>query len=204
MDNDLILLPPPTTRGTTSLEETLAKRRSVRAYRDTPLALEQLSQLLWAAQGVTASGGLRTAPSAGATYPLEIFVVTGPRGVTGLAEGVYRYEVTGHGLSLVKAGDFGELLADAALGQDFIAAAPVNIVIGAEPRRTEECYGRRGERYVLIEVGHAAQNIHLQCVSLGLGSVPVAAFDDAAVQRVLGMATAIRPLYIIPVGRSSR
>lgn len=158
MDNDrsLIPLPMPMSKGKVSVEEAIGKRRSVRTYLSIPLSLRQLSQVLWAAQGITGGGWLRAAPSAGATYPLEVFVVAGHGGVEGLEAGVYRYSVERHGLVLHTAVDHRSKLASAALGQSFITAAPVSIVLCAVFSRTAECYGRRAERYVHMEVGHAA------------------------------------------------
>jgi SagB-type dehydrogenase family enzyme len=184
-----------------SLEETIAIRRSIRRYRSAPLTFPQLSQILWSAQGITGAGGLRAAPSAGATYPLETFAVIGKQAVEELLPGVYHYEVDSHSLTLHKPGDFRLDLARAALDQGFIAAAPVDIVICAIYPRTCYRYGRRGERYVHMEVGHVGENIHLQAVALGLASVEVGAFSDEEVRKILGLEEEIRPLYIMPVGK---
>jgi SagB-type dehydrogenase family enzyme len=187
-------LPQPRSKGPLSVEEAIAGRRSVRSYAPQGLTDEELSQLLWAAQGITERRqGLRAAPSAGATYPLETYVVT--------AEGVFHYEPAGHALRATRAGDVRTKLAAAALGQEFVRRAPVTIVLAAVPERTTRRYGRRGLTYVHMEAGHAAQNMHLQAVALGLGSVPVGAFDDDAVTEVLGLPPAQIPLYLIPVGR---
>jgi SagB-type dehydrogenase family enzyme len=208
----VIKLPPPLLKGKASLEEAIAKRRSVRRYSLEPLALFQLSQILWSAQGVTGAGKLRAAPSAGATYPLEIFVVVGKQAVIAseakqpqeeLEAGIYHYEVDAHSLSLHKPGDFRLDLARAALDEGFIASAPVDIVVCALYTRTSYSYGRRGERYVHMEVGHVGQNIHLQAVALGLATVEVGAFDDEDVRRVLGVEEQIKPLYIMPIGKLS-
>ena len=210
MAKTIIKLPSPELKGNVSLEETIVRRRSVRRYRGEPLDLSQLSQILWSAQGVTGSRGFRAAPSAGATYPLEIFVVVGRQGLIAseskqpaqeLQAGVYHYEVDSHSLILHKATDLRPDLARATLDQEFIIDAPVDIVICALYHRTSYRYGKRGERYVHIEVGHAGENIHLQAVALGLATVEVGAFHDEEVRKVLGVDEQIKPLYIMPVGK---
>jgi SagB-type dehydrogenase family enzyme len=197
----VIKLPPPLLKGKVSLEEAITKRRSVRKYRPESLVLFQLSQILWSAQGVTGGGRLRAAPSAGATYPLELFAVIGKQAIEELETGIYHYEVDLHSLSLHKPGDFRIDLARAALDEGFIAVAPVDIVICALHTRTSYRYGRRGERYVHMEVGHVGQNIHLQAVALGLATVEVGAFDDEDVRKVLDVEEQIKPLYIMPIGK---
>jgi len=194
-------LPPPRERGETSLEEAIARRRSVRRYRRESLSLSQLSQVLWAAQGITSADGLRAAPSAGATYPLEVYVFVGRDGVEGLEQGIYHYDVEDHSLSLHKGGDLRGQLSVAALDEEFIAQAPVDIVICALYERTSWRYGRRAERYVHMEVGHVGENIHLQAAALGLAVVMVGAFYDEEVSRVMGLEKEVKPLYIIPLGK---
>lgn len=188
-------LPEPSLKGEVSVEETIEGRRSVRSFSPGALTLEEISQLLWAAQGVTEERrGFRAAPSAGATYPLELYLVT--------EDGIHSYAPDGHILEPVKSGDMRSSLAGAALGQRFVAEAQASIVITAVYARTAGRYGaERGRRYVHIEAGHAAQNIHLQAVALGLGSVPVGAFRDAEVSGALSLPEGHEPLYIIPVGR---
>ncbi len=187
-------LPEPTTKGTMSVEEAIARRRSVRSFASDKLTDGQLSQLLWAAQGITDKGSeLRAAPSAGATYPLEVYAVT--------QESICHYDPSRHELKAVKTGDLRGKLADAALGQGFIREAPLTIVFTAVPSRTTGTYGKRGDRYIHMEAGHAAQNVHLQAVALGLGSVPVGAFSDDEVAAVLGCSGKETPLYIVPVGK---
>lgn len=209
MDKTEITLPPPQLKGRFSLEETIAKRRSVRTYRAEALTLSQLSQILWAAQGLTGREKLKTAPSAGATYPLEIFVFIGKQGITAseaqpasgeIQAGIYHYEAHSHSLSLHKPGDSRPALARAALNQEFVLEAPVDVVICALYHRTCSTYGRRGERYTHMEVGHAGENIHLQAVALDLATVEVGAFRDEEVRDILGVEEEIRPLYIMPVG----
>ncbi len=180
------------------LTETLRLRRSVRDYAPAALTLEAAAQLLWAAQGITSPDGLRTAPSAGALYPLELHLVAGK--VEGLPDGSYRYDPERHSLTLTAPGDLRSALAHAALDQSWIARAPAVVVIAAVPKRTTRKYGERGIRYVHIEVGHAGQNLLLQAVGLGLRSVVVGAFRDRAVQQLLGLASDEHPLAILPVG----
>ncbi len=191
----------PRTSGPVSVEEALARRRSIREYADEPLTMDQVMQLLWAAQGITnAVYGFRTAPSAGGTYPLEIYVVTKPSGVVGLEAGIYRYEPREHALIRMISGDFSGQLMAAALDQEWVGAAPVNLVITAVLERTTGKYGERGVRYVWQETGHAAQNVYLQAVALGLGNVVIGGFHDTEVQRILELSDLEKPAYVIPVG----
>jgi SagB-type dehydrogenase family enzyme len=190
-----IKLSNPKEKGSTSIEETLNKRRSVRDYKTGSLSLEQVSQLLWAASGRNLYR--RTAPSAGATYPLEIYLVAGK--VEGLEPGIYHYSFSRHSLEMTKEQDLRSRLSRAALGQEMIEEAPVNIIIAADYGRTTNHYGQRGIRYVHMEVGHVGQNISLQAIALRLGTVMVGAFEDEEVKEVLGIKE--EPLYIIPVGK---
>jgi SagB-type dehydrogenase family enzyme len=169
----------------------------VRNFSPESLRLAGLGQVLWAAQGRTAGGGGRTAPSAGATYPLELYVA--PARVRGLAPALYRYESGGHLLRLVRDDDIRVRLATAAYGQACLRGAAAVLVLSAEDSRTTARYGERGLRYADMEAGHVGQNIHLECTALGLGTVMVGAFCDDSVSRLLG--TGERPLYLIPVGR---
>jgi SagB-type dehydrogenase family enzyme len=196
-----IRLPDPITTGGLPFVETVSNRRSVRDFSPAPLQLFQLSQILWAAQGITSSNSeARAVPSAGATYPLEIYTVVGENGVETLENGIYRYDIINHALALHLAGDWRADLANAALNQDFIAVAPVTLVICADSSRTMARYNTRGERYVFMEVGHAGQNIYLQATALNLGTVAVGAFRDEEVRRVIQLSGKIKPLYIMPVG----
>lgn len=189
-----INLPEPAMEGRMTLEEAIKGRRSVRSFSDGDIDAASAGMLLWAAQGITCrSRGFRAAPSAGAAYPLELYLVN--------AEGVYVYVPSDHALEPVKPGDRRIALSRAALGQGFVAQAPASIVITAVYGRTRRRYGARAERYVHIEAGHAAQNIHLQAVALGLASVPVGAFRDEEVSDILSLPGDRSPLYIIPVGR---
>lgn len=196
---ETIQLPPPKLDGGLSVEQSLHKRRSVRRYRGGSLPLDEVSQLLWAAQGITSVEGFRTAPSAGALYPLEVYLVAGD--VTGLTEGIYRHLPQGHRLVQVGKGDKRGSLAAAALGQQWVGEGAAALVFSAVYERTTRKYGSRGSRYVHIEVGHAAQNVFLQAVSDGLNAVVVGAFDDEAVKRVIQMPEQEQPLYIMPIGK---
>ena len=197
--NQMIELVPPRSESSVSLEAALQKRRSIRSFKDKPVSLAAVSQLLWAAQGITGPNGFRTAPSAGALYPLEIYVVGGK--ITDLAAGIYRYRPRQHALVKVKAGDHRRTLYREALSQSAVSEAPLSLVITGIPERTTSKYGNRGIRYVFMEAGHAAQNICLQAVALELGSVVIGAFSDQAVGELLQVGRDTIPLYIIPVGK---
>ncbi len=193
------VLPEPRYDSDWSVERALRDRRSVREFSNAALSLDQVAQLLWAAQGMTSTEGFRTAPSAGALYPLEVYVVVG--NVTGLSPGVYRYLASGHKLLPIAQTDKRDKLAAAALGQGWVKRNAVLLVFSAIEKRTTRKYGRRGIRYIYIEVGHAAQNVFLQAVALGLDAVVVGAFDDERVERIINMDTGERALYLMPVGR---
>ena len=198
-------LPEPRTEGRFSLEKAINDRRTVRSFTSQPIALEQFSQLLWAAQGVTGGRGLkRTAPSAGALYPMDIYAVVGTNGIEGLKAGVYHYEPTDHAVSFVTEGDRRNALATAALSQMWMAKPPLNIVLAAEYDRITLKYGKRGVRYAMIEAGHIGQNIFLQAEALGLGAGIVGAFDDEDVIRVLKIPRSHEPLLIMPLGHKRR
>lgn len=194
-----ITLPPAKYSSSTSIEESILNRRSIRDYLDRPISLAQLGQLLWAAQGINRpETGKRTAPSAGARYPLEFYVVA--REVEGVPEGIYKYSPQGHVLRAIVRADSIERLATAAIDQDWIADAAAVLVISAVFQRTTSRYGERGERYVHMDVGIAAQNVYLQSESLGLGTVFVGAFDDEQIHSVLGLPGEERPLCLLPIG----
>jgi SagB-type dehydrogenase family enzyme len=197
--SEKIKLPEPKYIGVISVEEALMKRRSVRAFKEGPVMLAELSQLMWAAQGMADQRGLRTAPSAGALYPLELYVVAG--NVTGLPPGVYKYGRERHELLSLAKGDRRNDLCNAALGQSSIRRAALVLVLSGVYERTTAKYGERGIRYVHMEAGHAAQNVYLQTVSLGLGTVVIGAFQDEEVKRLLKMGDRESPLYIMPVGK---
>lgn len=187
-------LPMPAVAGKMSVETALAQRRSVREFNDRPLTAAELGQLLWAAQGITNERGYRTAPSAGALYPLEVYVAT--------ADGLYHYEAGRHALNVFSESDVRPELQEAALNQAPVGQAPAVFVIVAVYERTAVKYGdERSSRYVHLEAGHAAQNLLLQAVALGLGAVPIGAFDDERVQQAMGLPAEQQPLYLIPVGQ---
>jgi SagB-type dehydrogenase family enzyme len=188
----IITLPDPDKSGLLPLEQAIAARRSRRDFLAEPLTIEQIGQLLWAAQGQQEAGRYRTCPSAGATYPLEVFVVT--------AEGLCVYLPDEHSLQKLSDQDLRSGLALAAWGQRFVEAAPLTLVFVARFSRTTGRYGDRGIRYVYMEAGHAAQNVHLQAEALGLGSVAVGAFDDAAVGGVLSLPENLEPIYMVTAG----
>jgi SagB-type dehydrogenase family enzyme len=196
-----IELPKPVLAGRASLEEAIAARRSVRQYEDKPLALSEISQLLWAAQGVIGVKGMRTAPSAGALYPLEIVLIAGK--VLSLEPGIYRYLPDTHSLVQTVEGDRREELSDAALGQSSVRHAPAVFALTATTGRMTSKYRDRGIRYIWIETGHVAQNLCLQAASLGIGTVPVGAFNDKEVRNALGLSDGEEPLYLIPSGKYS-
>jgi len=197
--NKTIQLPTPVTKGKVSLEETIKKRRSRRSFKDKALNLNQISQILWAAQGITEEKGYkRAAPSAGALYPLEIYLVV--TNVETLDAGVYHYNPVNHSLDLILPGNYQVALAKACLGQMFIVDAPISIVVTAQYKRTTSKYGERGIRYVHIEVGHVGQNICLETVSLGLVTVTIGAFWGEEVSKVLHLPERHKPIYVLPVG----
>ncbi len=193
-----IKLPAPHTSGQLAVEGALQQRRSLRSFGPAPLSLAEVGQLLWAAQGITDGRGRRTAPSAGALYPLELYLVAG--NVTGLPAGVYRYLPASHELLPVVAGDRRQQAA-AACRQRWVAEAPAAVALTAVFPRTAKKYGERATRYVPFEAGAAAENLALQAVALGLGTTVVGAFDDAELAAALGAAADEQPLALVPVGR---
>lgn len=195
-----IALPDPRLKGEMSLEEAILKRRSRRSFRDSPLTLGEISQVLWAAQGITGETGLRAAPSAGALYPLDLYLVVGKEGVEGLDEGVYHYVPQSHSLEPTLEGDVRQTLARLSLQQMSIADAPLSLLITAEYERTTGKYGDRGVRYVHMEAGHAGQNVYLQAEALGLGTVVIGAFQDEEISEALNLPRSYRPLYVMPIG----
>ena len=188
----IINLPEPNQDSSVSLEQAITKRRSRRKFVSKALTLEQIGQLCWAAQGQEAHIRYRTAPSAGATYPLELLVVT--------CDGLFQYLPAKHSLERLTDQNLRTELTMAAWGQKFIVDAPLTLVFAAQFSRTTGRYGQRGIRYVYIEAGHAAQNVHLQAEALGLGSVAVGAFDDTSVSKVLSLPDYLEPLYMVIVG----
>ena len=197
---ELVKLPPPSYKGTMSVEEALKVRRTVRQFASRGLDLKQISQLLWGADGLSDPRGLRTAASAGATYPLEIYLVVGEHGVMDLPAGVYRYRVQEHALEPTLKGEQRQAVARAALHQGWMAEAPVMVIIAAAYRRCTARYGERGIMYTHMESGHVGTNVFLQAEALGLGAGIVGAFDDRGISQVLQLPREQVPLLIMPVG----
>jgi SagB-type dehydrogenase family enzyme len=190
---ETIKLPMPKTVGKMTLEESLYHRRSERSFTNAYLKDEQISQLLWAAQGITdPNWGFRTTPSAGSVYPLELYLVK--------PEGVYHYIPNSHTLELHLKGDKRPSLVRASLGQAYIGEASACIIITAVYDRTREKFGQRSDRYVMMEAGHAAQNILLEATAMGLGVISVGSFWDDVVISTLNLPYGYEPLYIIPIG----
>ena len=188
-------LPEPQTRGGMPVAEALATRRSHREFADDPVSIDYIAQLCWAAQGITDSAdSLRTAPSAGAMFPVTVFVVT--------HEGAYEYRPRNHSLRLVLEGDIRGSLQQAALGQGCVGSAPICIVITIDVSRTASKYGRRAERYCLLEAGHVAQNVLLEATALGLIGVPVGAFEDEQVAVIMHLRGGLKPVYLLPLGHA--
>jgi len=188
----MIKLPEPKFKGEFTLEEVLKKRRTCREFvKDKKLTLEQISQLLWATYGITEKRySLKTAPSAGARYPLDIYVAK--------EDGVFKYIPEEHSLIEISKEDIREKIAIASYDQDFIADAPCVFIFYAIYERTTSRYGERGIRYVHFDLGHAAQNLLLQAEALSLGACPVGAFNDSEIKKILKVKG--EPLYIVPVG----
>jgi SagB-type dehydrogenase family enzyme len=192
-------LPAPAFVGSVSVEKALRQRRSVREFAAAPLTFQDVAQLLWAAQGVTHPKGFRTAPSAGALAPLDIYLVAGD--VTGLPAGLYRYLPSGHALAAILRNDLRGQLLEAALGQFAVGQAPALLVIAGTYQRTAGRYGNRAERYVHMEAGHVSQCVYLQATARGLATVLIGAFDDQKVHEALSLPTDQAPLALMPVGR---
>ncbi len=192
-----MLLAKPTLKGEVSIEEALARRRSVRKFSDKSLKVKEIAQLLWAAQGITSDKGKRTAPSAGALYPLSIYLVAGD--VDGLSPGVYRYRPKAHAIVKIKGADQRAKLTRAAGGQRWVGDAPATIVIAVNYGRMDH-YHQRGKMYADMEQGHAAQNILLQATALGLGAVPVGAVSEAGLAKVLDLPAEFTAEYLVSVG----
>lgn len=188
----IIKLTKPKLKGNVSLEEAISKRRSVRNFSSEKISEKDISQLLWACQGLTSSLGLRAVPSAGALYPLEIYVAK--------EDGLYHYLPKGHELEKKSDKDLRSKLKAASLNQGYVEKAPLVIIICAIYERVTSRYGERGKMYTDVEVGHAAQNIHLEAVSLGLASVPVGAFSESEVSKILKLQGKEKAIYIIPIG----
>src|SRR4030042_1392021 len=201
MGHASISLPKPSFDGKVSVEKAIKERRTIRDFEERILSLAHLSQLLWAAQGITDSvAGRRAAPSGGALYPLDIYIVIGENGVEKIEAGGFHYLPKEHSISLISKGDRRKEMSSASLGQRWMAKAPVIFVITAEYRRITGKYGERGIRYALIEVGHVGQNLFLQAEALGLGAGIVGAFNDLEVSKGASLPPKNEPLLIMPVG----
>jgi len=201
-DKKPVKLPAPRMKGEMTVEEALQNRRSKRQYKKRPLKLEEVSQLLWAAQGITKDGFFRTTPSAGTMYGLEVYLVAGE--VTGLEAGIYKYKPLTHELVLVRDGDLRYELADAALAQLFVEKAPATIILAGVYERSEKKYTDRGVMYTNMEAGHAGQNIYLQAAALGLGTCAVGSFLPVEVKKLVNMPINEEPLYLFPVGEPEK
>jgi len=195
---EVMQLPEPVTDGKMSLEKALTLRRSIRSYSEKPLTVNEISQLLWSAQGVTNERGFRTAPSAGATFPLKMYFAVNTS--EDLEQGVYQYIPEDHSIKLIRMGYYSDDLTRASLGQSMVKDASVVFIFGAIYERTTGRYGERGIRYVYNEIGHASQNLHLQAAALNLGTVVIGAYNDDEVERILDLGDDINVLYIMPVG----
>ena len=197
-----IELPPPTYEGMT-LEEALKQRRSIRTFNNSNLTLQEISQLLFSAQGITDETNLyRTAPSAGALYPIETYLIANR--VDGLEKGIYHYNIGGHSLELLREGDFSEEILEACLNQQSTKEAAALFVFTAVFERTKSKYGERGMRYIYIEAGHISQNLLLEATSLNLAAVPIGGFSDEGVNSLIGVdGTSESAVYINAVGKKS-
>ena len=193
-------LPVPRKTGALAVEAAIGNRRTVRRFRSQMLSLDQVTQLLWAGQGITGMDGLRrAAPSAGALYPMDLYLAVGD-GVQRIDAGLYRYHPKDHRLFQIVNGDLRPEIATAALSQAWLAKAPVSLVITAEYDRAAVKYGKRAVRYAMIEAGHIGQNIFLQAEALGLKAGIIGAFHDNALNKILRVPKSHRPLLIMPVG----
>jgi len=196
---NMVRLIEPTKKGKISLEECLDNRRSRRVFSNDSLSLFEVSQILWAGQGISSPRNFRTVPSAGALYPIDLYVVVS--NVETLSKGVYKYIPIGHKLEKVKDGDKREELYKSCYSQDSVNMAPLSVVIIGVYDKTMQKYGERGRQYLHIEVGCAVQNIYLEVESLALGTVCIGAFDDAKIRRVLSLSDKEVPFVVMPIGK---
>jgi SagB-type dehydrogenase family enzyme len=194
-----IALPAPQRKGKGSIEQALAARRSRRSYASGPVTLAEAGQLLWAAQGITGPEGQRTAPSAGALFPLEVYLSASR--VEGLAPGIYHYNAAEHALELHVPGDQRREMTAAASDQDCMRFSACALVLAAVLERSEAKYGERAAKFIHIEAGHAAQNVYLQAESLALGVCAVGAFSAGEVRRVAALGASEEAVYLLTVGR---
>jgi SagB-type dehydrogenase family enzyme len=201
-DQPVITLPKPKFDGGMSLEKAILQRRSVRHFAQTPLALAELSQLLWAAQGITDTEGLRAAPSAGAIYPVETYVAV--RNVEGLNPGLYRYIPDKHALEEILIGDICKDLCAACLNQPYVFRCSANIILTGKYEKIAHRYGSRGVRYTHLEIGHISENIYLQAEALGIGTVAIGAFSDSDLKDILRLPEDEDPVYVMPLGKKEK
>jgi SagB-type dehydrogenase family enzyme len=195
-----IKLPNPSRTGKMSLEEALAKRRTMRTYLDSAITKQNLAQLLWAAMGATSPQGKRTAPSAGATYPLDLYIVVG--NVKDVPQGIYTWSNSSNNLLCQQNGDFRKNIADACHSQEFIIKAPINVIYVANWNRIKPRYEDRSEKYCDQEAGHSAQNLLLEAVTMNCGGCPIGAFDEKSISNILKLDSINqKPMYIITIGR---
>ena len=197
---EAIKLPPPATKGTVSVEEALQNRRSTRKFANRSLELAQISQLLWAADGINNPQGKRTAPSGRAAYPIDLYLVAGERGVTNLAPGVYRYVVADQALELVAPGEFRPAVAKACNSQVWIGEAPVIVVITGDIKRSAAKNGDQAALFTHLEAGCIGQNIFLQAGTLGLGAGVAGGFKDKPLAQALKLPDHDTPFLVMPVG----
>ncbi|MEM4312333.1 MAG: SagB/ThcOx family dehydrogenase [Nitrososphaerales archaeon] len=203
VEGEKIKLPSPRLKGNVSLEEAIYHRRSRREYLEKPLRIEDISQLLWSAQGITEPKlwvGLRSAPSAGGLYPLELYVAVKEKGVDGLKAGVYHYDPYSHTITLKVEGDISKPLMASCVDQEWVGRAPINLIFTAIFERTSIKYGKRALQYVYQESGHAAQNVYLQAEVLGLGGTVIGAFIESEIQNLLSLPSNEIPVYVMPIG----
>ncbi|MGM0604171.1 MAG: SagB/ThcOx family dehydrogenase [Halobacteriota archaeon] len=201
-----IELPDFETATRTPVERAIASRASRRSFAETPVSLDTVARVLWAAQGITHERdgiAMRAAPSAGATYPLTAFLEVAPEGCTDLTAGVYRYAQDDHTLETVHDSAVHHDVARAALGQSVVGDAPAVMLLAADYDKTRREYPDHGDRYVHMEAGHAAENVHLVCASTGLASCPVGAFSEAALATALQLPPPLSPVYLLPFGHRS-
>lgn len=197
-----IALPKPKLTGSISIEEVLNKRRSIRKFLNSLISVSELSQLLWSAQGITTEDGRRTSPSAGATYPLEIYISV--KNIENLKEGLYKYAPDAHSLLLIDENNRSVQIAEATYQPQMVKGAAAIFIITSVLNRTTSVYGERGIRYAYMEAGHSAQNLSLMGVALNIGLVLVGAFDDNKLSDALSLKKDEIPLYIIPVGKTDK
>ncbi len=202
MKERYIPLPQPDKKGKVSIEEVLSKRRSIRNYLNEPIKLSEITQLLWAAQGITANDGRRASPSAGATYPIEIYLANGS--VIGLNKGLYKYIPEKHSLQLIYEKDLFFEICKSTYQIELLKRSAGLFIITAIPEKTTSVYAERGFRYIYMEAGHIGENIALQGVSLGIGTVMIGAFDDHKLSEILKLNKGEIPLYIIPIGKTDK